>query len=134
MSVRAKVEMYERRNSQPDEVDFKPDAADKVSCALGNPVCRQSLLACAAAVYSGGGLCCYFDRDQSLVSMHPNHTACKRLLNIVPSHSVKYLRPLRRAFVKTRLCPCYSVVVLCCYTECDQSLVSMHLNHTTCKG
>ena len=64
MSVRAKVEMYERRNSQPDEVDSKPDAADMVSCVLGNPVCRQSLLACAAAVRSGVGLCCYFDCDQ----------------------------------------------------------------------
>ena len=38
---------------------------------------------------------------------------------------------LLQAFVKAYFCPWYSVVVLCWYTECDQSLVSMHPNHTT---
>ena len=38
---------------------------------------------------------------------------------------------LLQAFVKAYFCPWYSVVVLCWYTECDQSLVTMHPNHTT---
>ena len=82
--------------------------------------------------YSVVVLCWYTECDQSLVPMHPNHTTCKGQLDIVASHSVKYLWPLRQAFVKAHLHPCYSVV-LCCYGERDQSLVSMHPSHATCK-
>lgn len=54
-SVRAKVEMYERRNSQPDEVDSKLDAINKVSFLLeGRSLQVEPPCSCHCTVR-----CCY---------------------------------------------------------------------------